>query len=241
MCEHAALGGKIFKAKTLSPRKVRGIGAFAAAGAAYSNFAALSVMLGPTLPTLAICTAAVYSIFSISERQTIKQIEWVKDGSEFDGWVKIKVADSAFTSHEILAHPKHTRTLAVLGDETFGAQDCKAQILHIKDFLHVASGEYKTDVFTIPADAHADGNTMEWLGAHKDVTTTTLEHFNECVQGTFFENVHQSKTTMKKMLAPTQAYLRSEAIDARKRDQGDAAFDDEVLLKMIESIPEEEL
>jgi hypothetical protein len=209
LCTHAALNGKVFKAKTLSPRKVKGIGAFAAAGAAYSNFTALSLMLGPTLPTLAMASAAVYGIFSINERQTIKEIEWVKDGSEFDGWFRFKVADSAFSSYEIIAHPKHTRTLAVLGDETFGAGDCKGQILHIMRFYHVPSGEYRRDVFTIPADAIADGVTMEWIGAHKDVTTWTLETFSQCVQRSFFGNRDQAKSVMKKVLAPTQSYLRS--------------------------------
>ena len=75
MADHVSLKGKVFKMKTLSPTRLRGIAAFGFSFYAYSNLTAITLMTGPTLPILAIATAAFYGMRVFNERDVVSSIE----------------------------------------------------------------------------------------------------------------------------------------------------------------------
>ena len=65
------LKGKIYKAKTLNPRRLKGIGAFAVSAIAYSKLATLTLMFGHSIPLLAITACAVYGANTFTHRYSV--------------------------------------------------------------------------------------------------------------------------------------------------------------------------
>lgn len=62
------LKGKAFKAKTLSPRRLKGLGAFGFSAYTYYNLTYLSFLLGNSIPMLAITACAVYGAHTFTHQ-----------------------------------------------------------------------------------------------------------------------------------------------------------------------------
>ena len=60
LVEYGDLKGSVFKAKLMNAQKMNGLAAWAFAGATYFNMAQVSLMLGPTLPTIGIVLSTMY-------------------------------------------------------------------------------------------------------------------------------------------------------------------------------------
>jgi hypothetical protein len=71
LVEHSSLKGSIFKAKTLSPRRLKGAAALAATVFGYTNLAAMSLMLGPNVSTFALAATAFYGMKQFQETDRI--------------------------------------------------------------------------------------------------------------------------------------------------------------------------
>ena len=54
------LKGKVFKAKTLSPKRLKGVGSFALSAYAYYSLPYLTLLFGHTAPILAITVGTIY-------------------------------------------------------------------------------------------------------------------------------------------------------------------------------------
>lgn len=67
LVQHGGLKGSIFRMKTLSANRLKGIGSFGFAGLAYVNLATLNLMLGPTLPMIGIVSAAMMGARAFAE------------------------------------------------------------------------------------------------------------------------------------------------------------------------------
>ena len=80
MADHVSLKGKVFKMKTLSPQRLRGIAAFGLSFYAYSNLTAISLMTGPTLPLVGIAAAVFYGMRSFTEKEVVSSIESLENG-----------------------------------------------------------------------------------------------------------------------------------------------------------------
>ena len=65
---HGSLKGSIFRMKTLSASRLRGLGCFSFAGLAYANLSTLSLMLGPTLPMIGIVGTAMFGARALNEQ-----------------------------------------------------------------------------------------------------------------------------------------------------------------------------
>lgn len=102
MAEHSSLKGKVYLRKTLSPKRLKGLGAFATTFGIYSYLPYIAVYTGPTAPILGACFAGLYGMFSFAESQAVNSIEFIK-GGENSGKVLINVALSPFTSKNIIA------------------------------------------------------------------------------------------------------------------------------------------
>jgi hypothetical protein len=71
MADHSNLKGKVFQMKTLSPNRLKGLASLGAAFWTYSNLTAISLMVGSTLPIVAIAGTAIYGMRSFSEREVV--------------------------------------------------------------------------------------------------------------------------------------------------------------------------
>lgn len=77
MVAHGSLKGSVFKMKAMSAKRVNGLAAWAIAGASYLKFASLTLMFGPTLPTLGIVATAIYGAKAFGVKDVISQIDYV--------------------------------------------------------------------------------------------------------------------------------------------------------------------
>jgi hypothetical protein len=80
MADHASLKGKVFKAKTLNPRKIKGLFSLGFSGLAYSKLAILTMMLGPSLPIATVAATALYGMYSFADKEYVSAIESLENG-----------------------------------------------------------------------------------------------------------------------------------------------------------------
>ena len=104
MADHVSLKGKVFKMKTLSPARLRGIAAFGLSFYSYSNLTAISLMTGPTLPLLGIAAGVFYGMRAFNEREVVSSIESLDNGQ-----LKITILKSPFVSYSITTHTKNVK------------------------------------------------------------------------------------------------------------------------------------
>ena len=181
LVSHGQLKGAIFKQKALSATRLRGLGAFALAGGIYAKLTALSMMVGPTIPMLGMVAASVYGMTSFNEKGTISKIEYVNEG-EHVGMLRLTVQKSPFVSYSIVCNPKHTMSICAVGNDDAGAEDAEGNILMVREYLDESSGQpVAGGFFTVPADAHRDKATMEWIFSEKSPNSTTDAAYNDII------------------------------------------------------------
>jgi hypothetical protein len=136
MADHVSLKGKVFKMKTLSPVKLRGVAAFGFSFYAYNNLAAISMMFGPTLPLIAIAAGAFYGMRSFNEREVVSSIESLDNGQ-----LRITILKSPFVSYSITTSTKNVQSVCSLGADDMGADDVEGNIITVSSFLD-AQGQH---------------------------------------------------------------------------------------------------
>lgn len=182
LVQHGSLKGSIFKMKAMSANRLRGVGCFAFAGLAYANLATLNLMLGPTLPMVGIVGAAMVGARAFNEQQMISKIEFVNEG-EFKGQLRVTINKTPFSSYTCIMNPKHTMSLCAVGGDDVGADDAEGNILQASEYLDESTNTRMRDgLFRLPADAHRDKTTMEWIMAVKESDSETDALFNEVIQ-----------------------------------------------------------
>jgi len=151
MADHTSLKGKVFKMKTLSPNRLRGLASIGAAFWTYSNLTAISLMVGPTLPMVAIAGTAIYGMRSFSEREVVSQIESIDNGQ-----LRLTILKSPLVSYTITTHVKNVQSVCALGDDDMGADDVEGNIISISSFTDASGEHHANGVFRLPADAFRD-------------------------------------------------------------------------------------
>ena len=71
--DHVNLKGAIFKRKLLDPSRLHGIGLFGVAGATYSMFPHVALLLGPTLTTGLMTVASLGGMIKLNEKGTVNE------------------------------------------------------------------------------------------------------------------------------------------------------------------------
>lgn len=92
----ARLNGKVFKAKTMNPTRLKGLAALGVSGLAYSNLMMLSLMMGPTIPMATVAASALYGMYSFSDKEYVSAIEASENGG-----LKLTIQKSVFASYTI--------------------------------------------------------------------------------------------------------------------------------------------
>ena len=173
LVQHGALKGSIFKQKALSADRLYGLGAFSATTLAYMNYGYLTMLMGSTLPMVGMVAASIYGARKFASQDTISQIDVIKEG-EFKGLLRMKVNKTLFSSYTVAVNPIDTKSLAAVGDDDMGEDDCESNILHAAKFVDERTGKIESNgIFTVPADAYRDKTTMEWIYAIKSADSET--------------------------------------------------------------------
>lgn len=185
MADHGSLQGNVFKRKMLSAQRFKGLGAFGAVFLGCGNFTALSLMMGPAFPSIALAGGVMYGMSCFSETETINQISIEREG-EHAGMLRISIAQSPFVSSDILVATSNVTSIVALGNDNMGADDTEANFVQINDYVDCASGATGcSGQFTLPADAFRDKSMMDWILSASSNNSTTDADFNDLMTKSF--------------------------------------------------------
>lgn len=178
--DHAALKGLVYKRKTLNPRRVKGLGAFATTWGIYSYLPYLSVYFGSTFPILAACTAGLYGMFAFSESQIVNTIKVIEEG-DHKGKLLINIGLSPFASKNIIADIKDIQSVVSLGNDDIGEDDRENNVISIQSYIDETSGQNIDELayFTLPGDAFRDKMYMDWILSDKSGEESLLGDYQD--------------------------------------------------------------
>ena len=168
------LGGKVFKMKTLTPARGKGLLALGASAWAFTNMVTLTLMMGPTMPVVGILGATVYGMKQFQETKTISAIEKLDDGM-----LKFTIQKSPIVSFTITAHVNDCKSVCALGDDDLGADDVESNVLSVNNWTDSLGNVHAEGAFILPADAYRDKQMMEWILAPKSADEETAEDFHD--------------------------------------------------------------
>ena len=178
LVSHGSLKGSVFRAKVMSQKRMMGLGYFAVGSMAYMHMASLTMMLGPTLPAVAIAAMAIQGARSLNEQNVVSRIDYVQEG-ELAGQLRMTIQKSPISSYSVIVNPRFTMSLCAVGEDDMGEDDAEGNILFAKEYLNESTGEkMRGGFFQVPADAHRDKITMEWIFAVKNEDSETDALFN---------------------------------------------------------------
>jgi hypothetical protein len=193
MADHTALKGQVFKRKMMSPKKVRGLGAFASMVGIYSYMPYMAVYLGSTVPVVAMCASALYGMLSFSESRIINSISVIEEG-DHKGKLQLNIGSSPFSSYNIIADIRDIQSAVSLHNDDIGEDDVESNIVlvhkHICGQTGAACGA--PEAFSLPADAYRDKNYMDWLLSAKGGETTLIDDYQDLMNKNF---LHQTKNS----------------------------------------------
>lgn len=163
LVDHGQLKGSLYRAKMMSPNKLKGVGALGASAFAFMHWGMLSMMMGPAAPAVGIVALAAYGTSRFAERNTISQIDFVSEG-ENAGKLRLKITKSPIMTYGIVTDAKNVRSVVSLGNDDFGEDNLEGNVVVVDEYLNEETGETERDaVFTLPADASRSRQVLEWV------------------------------------------------------------------------------
>lgn len=126
---------EVFRRKTLNPRRLKGLTAFASSFGLYTYAPYLAVYFGTTVPMLGAVVAGLYGMLSFSESQIVNSIKLIKDQSEHHGRLNITIGESAFNSKDIIVDVKDVHSIVALGNDDYGEDGQDGNVLRVKRYF----------------------------------------------------------------------------------------------------------
>jgi hypothetical protein len=182
LADNSRLGpNQIFARRTMNPRRLKGLGAFASAYGLFSYAPYLAIYMGATAPYLAAAAAGLYGMLSFSESQIVNSITVIKDGSDLHGKLLINVGLSAFSSTDIVVDVKDVQSIVALGNDDLGYEGEDGNVLHIDRYLDKATGKWVNDAraLTLPGDSFRDRRFIDWVLADKKDESSLADDFQD--------------------------------------------------------------
>lgn len=109
--------GAAFKAQTLGPRRLKGVGAFALSAWTYANWTTIAMMVGHSVPMVAITASVIYGITKFNYSPEITAVSF-QEGGQHDGWLKVTVNETPFSGKTITVNPAHIMSIATYSADT---------------------------------------------------------------------------------------------------------------------------
>jgi hypothetical protein len=97
--------------------------------------------------------------------------------------LRINVAQSAFTSKNIIADVKDVRSVVSLANDDIGEDNLDGNVITIQKYFDEQTGQNVENVLflSLPGDAFRDRNYLGWILAEKDGESQTTDDFNDLV------------------------------------------------------------
>jgi hypothetical protein len=179
LADLASLGkDEVFRRRTLSPRRFKGVGAFATSWAMYSYAPYIALYFGASFPIFGAVCAGVYGMLQFSESQIVNSIKIIKDQEHY-GKLLIKVGDSAFTSSDIIVDVKDVQSIVALGNDDFGDEGDDGNVLNINRYFCKEKRAWidTPRALTLPGDAFRDRQFLDWVLADKSGESELVDDF----------------------------------------------------------------
>lgn len=109
----------------MDPGRLHGLGLFGLAGATYSFFPHVALLLGPTLTTSLITVSSLGGMLKFNERGLVNQIRL----GENSGEIVLSVSTSPFTSRTLVANIKDVQGVFSVGNDDLGEDDLETNVL----------------------------------------------------------------------------------------------------------------
>lgn len=175
---HANLKGKIFARKSMSPKRLTGLGYFGFAGFTYMYFPHMVMHFGHSLTMFGMASASVMGMLKFQERDVVNSIEFIKEGEDA-GKLKFMVSTSPFTSKAVIASVADCQAQFSLGNDDIGETDIESNVVTIKNYKD-GHEVVKEGFFLLPADSWKDVNMLDWvLSVKPQVEDSTQDLFND--------------------------------------------------------------
>ena len=181
LADYSRLGkDEVFRRRALSPRRFKGLGAFATSWAMYSYAPYFAMYFGATFPVLGAVCAGLYGMLQFSESQIVNSIKIIKEQENY-GKLLITVGDSAFTSSEIIVDAKDVQSIVALGNDDFGEDGNDGNVLSINRYFCKTNNVWvdKPRALTLPGDAFRDRYFLDWVLADKTGESELLADFQD--------------------------------------------------------------
>jgi hypothetical protein len=174
MTHYAQLKGLVYRRKALSPKRLRGITAFAATYGIYAYLPYMAVFTGSTVPIFAACMAALYGVNSFSETNYINSIRVVDNGK-----LEINVALSPFASKNITTDIKSVKSVVSIGHDDMGEEDQEGNLIRVDSYVDGATGTASTEAIhlALQGDAFRDKQFLDWILSDKSREGTLADDF----------------------------------------------------------------
>lgn len=180
--DYSVLQGAVYKRRILSPRRFKGLGAFAASMGIYNQLPYLAVYFGSTIPVVTAAMAALYGIISFSDANLVNSITVNKDGP-FKGKLTVNMAESPLFSKDLIVDVRDLKSVVALGDEELGEDAQDGNIILISKYINEEGQTVEEDVtLTLPGDAFRDKVYMDWLLSDKSGETDLTDDYTSLLQ-----------------------------------------------------------
>lgn len=99
----------------------------------------------------------------------------------------ITIQKSPFVTYQIIACPKHVKSVVALGHDDLGHDDVDSNLVSVSEFTDVTSGEVTTraQAFALPADAFRNKEMLEWILSISGAEDSTYDAFNDLMVSRF--------------------------------------------------------
>jgi hypothetical protein len=142
----------------MSPKRLKGLGAFATSLSIYSYIPYLTVYLGSTVPIFSAVAAGLYGVLSFAESLIVNRIEVVSEG-EHAGKLRLTIGQSPIISQTIIADVRNIRSVVSMGDaDDIGEDGVDGNLIEVTSHIIEKTGEAVNEkqVYTLPGDAYRD-------------------------------------------------------------------------------------
>jgi hypothetical protein len=164
----------IFQMKPFNPSRIKGLSALGLTYLAYTNLAAITLTVGPTIPMLGMIASALYGMTSLNESHTVQSIKY-----EADGNLEITIRQSLFVHFKIHCKVENVVSVCSLSNDDMGGDDTDGNIIRVTNFTTGDGVVHKEAVFKLPAFATRDKEVLEWVLAPSDKRESTLYDFSD--------------------------------------------------------------
>jgi hypothetical protein len=166
IANHKALNGLVFKRKSMNPKRLNGLGYFAASLGIWAYFPHIALTFGNNLTSLAFAGTALRGIYQTLETNVINSIRIVKEGAHA-GKLELNVSTSPIQSKTVFVSMQNAHAVFSMSNDDLGEPDIDNNVVELRNFIDESGLVIESEHFTLPADSWRDNTMLSWVLSNK--------------------------------------------------------------------------